>query len=403
MCESLSRREGEREFDYHRRLVYGKLVDKTLSDADYTELSRYVYGKDYSSDVCRRMLYGSCKTLQLLDGQRENEAENSDILCELEQKKIELQKERQRFFDQRSAFNKAVRERAREEELNDIIVRAIHEGALPELRYEPNYSKSNVNADGNDLLVSLNDIHYGACVDNYWCQYDSDICARMMERYLERVISIAKTHDSENCIVWANGDMISGNIHYQIAVANRENLIQQITGVSELIAEFLAELSRHFREVRFVSVAGNHSRIDQKDRAIMQERLDDLVEWYLSARMHEFGNVVIGYGDKIDPTMYAMNIRGKNYVGVHGDYDPSPANVQTLQTLAQRPVYAILLGHLHHCATNYVQGIRTVIAGSFLGMDDYCVSKRIYSKPEQTVCVCDADGIRCFYDIRLAN
>lgn len=147
-----------------------------------------------------------------------------------------------------------------------------------------------------------------------------------------------------------------------------------------------------------MSVAGNHSRIDQRDRAIMQERLDDLVEWYLSARMHEFSNV-IGYGDKIDSTMYAMNIRGKNYVGVHGDYDPSPANIQTLQTLAQRPIYAVLLGHLHHCATNCVQGIRTVMAGSFLGMDDYCISKRIYSKPEQTVCVCDADGIRCLYNI----
>lgn len=395
----LDRREGEDELDYHRRLVYGKLVDKTLADVDYTELSRYAYGQEYSSDVARRMFYGSNRTLQVLDRERERGDLENDLLGDLERKRIEIQKERQRFFDQRAAWNKVVRERAREEELNEIITSAICEERLPSLQYKP----CEVAISDNDLLVSLNDIHYGACVDNYWCRYNSDICARMMKRYLDRIIAIAKMHHSENCIVWANGDMISGNIHYQIAVANQENLIQQITGVSELIAQFLAELSRHFREVRFVSVAGNHSRIDQKDQAIMQERLDDLVEWYLKARMRVFENVVVGYGDKIDSTMYAIDVREKTYIGVHGDYDPSVQNIQTLQTMAQRPVYAVLLGHLHHNAMNCVQGIRTVMAGSFLGMDDYCVSKRIYSQPEQMVCVCDAEGIQCYYDVALTK
>ena len=41
------------------------------------------------------------------------------------------------------------------------------------------------------------------------------------------------------------------------------------------------------------------------------------------------------------------------------------------------------------------------MAGSFLGMDDYCVQKRIYGKSEQMVCVCDANGIRCAYDVPL--
>lgn len=30
-----ARRDGESEFAYHKRLVYGKLVDKTLADEDY--------------------------------------------------------------------------------------------------------------------------------------------------------------------------------------------------------------------------------------------------------------------------------------------------------------------------------------------------------------------------------
>lgn len=41
----LAKKDDESQFDYHKRLIYGKLVDKTLSDVDYTELSKLAYGK----------------------------------------------------------------------------------------------------------------------------------------------------------------------------------------------------------------------------------------------------------------------------------------------------------------------------------------------------------------------
>jgi hypothetical protein len=48
-----------------------------------------------------------------------------------------------------------------------------------------------------------------------------------------------------------------------------------------------------------------------------------------------------------------------------------------------------------------VQGVKTIMSGSFLGMDDYCVQKRIYGQAEQMVCVCDEHGIRCSYPVPL--
>ena len=396
----LTRQPNENELEYHKRLVYGKLIDKTLADEDYSELASYVYGKDYSSDVARRMMYGSCKTLQLIDQTSEKNILSSHtqgIMDELNAKKIELQKERQKFFDQRTAFNKVVRERARQEELNEIIVDSVLNGKLMPLEYEP----ANIDISDNDILVSLNDIHFGAVVENYWQKYNSDICRKMLCKYLDDILLIARTHSSENCVVWANGDLISGNIHNSIAVTNKENVIEQITGVSELIAEFLAELSRHFNKVSFVSVSGNHSRIDAKDRALMKERLDDLVEWYLKARLQHFENIVIGDGERIDCSMYLIDIRDKTYCGVHGDYEPNSAKIQALQQMAGKQLYAVLLGHLHHNKTDTVQGIKTIMAGSFLGMDDFCVQKRIVGEPEQLICICDKNGIRCTYDIKL--
>lgn len=393
----IGRMENESKFDYHRRLVYGKLVDKTLADVDYSELSELVYGQPYSSDVARRMLYGSRRTLELVDEERASSGGSSAYADEIDAKMIELRKERQKFYDMRNAFNKVIRERSRQEELNEILVSAVQSGNLPRLSYEPAY----IAPSDNDLLCSLNDIHYGIDIHNAWNTYNPEICRKMMCRYLDRIITIAERHGSENCYVFNNGDSISGRIHLTVQLANKENVIEQVKGVSELIAEFLAELSRHFNTVTFVSVAGNHSRLDTKDNSPIDERLDDLIDWYLSARLQNFDNIIIGGNDKIDSTMYLLDIRGKTYCGVHGDYDGSPAKIAALQTMAQRPIYAVLLGHLHHNKVDEVQGVKTVMAGSFLGMDNFCVQKRIFGKPEQMVCVCDNTGIVCHYDIPL--
>lgn len=394
----LKRRTEETPLDYHKRLIYGKLVDKTLADADYSELAELAYGKQYSSDVARRMFYGSRYTLELQDAESIENIQDKKVMSDIDAKMIELQKERQKFNDQRNAFNKVIRDKARQEELEEILKDAISNGVLPVLKHR----QIEASTSDNDLLVSLNDIHFGASYENFWGAYNSDICCEMFERYLNRIIRIAKTHGSENCIIWANGDLISGNIKRTIQISNRENVIQQITGVSELIAEFIAELSNHFKTVKFVSIAGNHSRLDaNKEHVPIDERLDDLIEWYLKARLQSFNNVEIGAGQKIDSTMYLLNVRGLNYLGVHGDWENTSSRIHPLQTMAGEPLYAILSGHLHHNKTDEVQGIKTIMGGSFLGMDDYCIQKRIYSKPEQIVCVCDETGVICHYDISL--
>lgn len=374
----IERRNDETQLQYHKRLVYGKLVDKTLSDIDYSELAELAYGQSYSSDVARRMFYGSKRTLQLMENEQTSDIAENNLLSELDAKMIELRKERQKFYDQRNAFNKIVRERSRQEELNEILVDAVKSGDLPRLNYEPAY----IEPSTNDLLVSLNDIHYGIDINNAWNTYNPDVCRNMMRKYLDRILFIAQTHHSENCIVYNCGDSISGKIHLTIQITNKENVVKQIKGVSELIAEFLAELSSHFNTVKYVSVSGNHSRLDTKENSPYDERMDDLIEWYLDARLQDFENIQIDTQSRVDATMFITDIRGKTYCGVHGDFDGSATKIAALQAMAQRPLYAVLSGHKHHNMCDEVQGVKTVMAGSFLGVDDFCIQKRIFGKPE---------------------
>lgn len=197
----LAKRSNETPLQYHKRIVYGKLVDKTLSDIDYSGLSELAYGQAYSSDVARRMFYGSRRTLQMLEDEITSNIGASKLMSELDEKMVELRKERQKFFDQRAAFNKVIRERSRQEELNEILVDAVMNGSLPCLNYEP----TTVNPSSNDLLISLNDIHYGISISNAWNVYNPDICAHMMRDYLDKILEIAKVHRSENCIVFNCG------------------------------------------------------------------------------------------------------------------------------------------------------------------------------------------------------
>lgn len=383
-----------------REIVFGKLVDKTI-EQDYADLSESLFGEGncFHSTEVRKRLYGMKAILEAMERDCMDAIGDTELSEELRLQQIELQKERQKLSDQRTAYRKLIREQARREELREVLVEAV--ATLPSYQSSVPCGEILGNMVNNDLLVSLNDIHFGADIQNHWNTYNSDVCKDMMDKYAQRIIEIAGVHGSENCVIWANGDQISGNIHHTIALENKENVVQQLMGVSELISSFISKLSPYFRKVSYVSVAGNHSRIDTKDRSPKDERLDDLVEWYLAARLQNLENVHIGDCQKIDSTMYLVNVRGKAYLGVHGDYDGSKLKIQTLPKMAGVEVYAVLLGHLHHNAIDTVQRLKTIMAGSFLGMDDYCITKRIYGHPEQLVCVCGEDGLLCSYDVGL--
>lgn len=402
LSELLAKQQGENDLQYHRRLVYGKLVDKTLDDFDYSELAEPVYGKALASDECRKRMYGSKHTLDLLDRFGTTPSQTDDIDSRIAEMKIE----RQKLMDQRVAFNKSIREVARQQELTEIIEQAVNSGALP--RLEQRERNPLVCDNEKDLLISLNDMHYGAVVDNKWRQYNTDVCRQMLLDYAEKIERIAVETGAVNCYIWNAGDTISGSIHRSIQVTNRENVIQQTCGVSELIAEFIVSISPLFENVVYVSVAGNHSRIEaNKKDALVSERLDNMVGWWLHARLQNFENIRVANEASIDDTMFLLDVRGKKYVGVHGDFDMSTASVQALKLMCEQigvdsDFYGVLSGHLHHNKIDSVNGVKSIMAGSFLGTDDYCVQRRIVGKPEQLVCVCDKNGIVCSYDVDLS-
>ena len=218
---------------------------------------------------------------------------------------------------------------------------------------------------------------------------------------MKKFLKLKKIYKADNVYLCLLGDLINGNIHLTTQLESRENVIEQVQKASEVISSFVYELSKNFEIVEVNSVGGNHSRIGLKDEVLRGERLDDLVMWYMSAKLNHLENVNFCDGLNFDPTIATCFVCGKEYYATHGDFDSfSESGISKLVLMTRNIPEGIFFGHLHHNSYDNIAGVKIVRSGSFCGCgDDYTISKRISGKPEQVVCVMDKNGIKAFCPI----
>lgn len=353
-------------------------------------------GHNYDSSTWRKRYTAFQK---MLDANKDKIITSKAQLNEIDEKKRELERLKIQFRDERNAWQKQNYIDARVEQKLDYLETKLEN--LGKINFLP-FHNLKVSSD-NDLIVQLSDLHIGQCFKSVWGEYNSDIAQNRLNEYLNKIVSIRELHCSENCFVVLQGDLISGNIHKQVQITNRENVIEQIKIVSELITSFCYTLSSHFSNVFLYNVSGNHSRIDRKEDALHDERLDDLIGWIVEKSLNHIENIHVQTGSSLDTGICNIKIRKLNYVAVHGDMDSfTRSGVQNLCTFLGYIPEAILYGHLHRCSFEEENGVKMVRSGSLSGAgDNYTVEKRISGKPSQMVTVCTDSGIRCCYPVYL--
>ena len=324
--------------------------------------------------------------------------ESDEYAQEVSEMKRELERARIKFRDERIAWNKQNYIDARVEDKLDLLEKELLSQGKINFDIHENVDV----ASDNDTLIILSDFHIGQCFHSMWGEYNTDIARNRLNQLLNEVIGIQRIHNSENCYISLQGDMLSGNIHKTIQVTNRENVIEQIKIASELISSFCYEISKVFKKVYMSSVVGNHSRMDRKDDSLHDERLDDIISWGVELSLKHIENFYV-LKENLDSGIAKMNIRNKVYIAVHGDYDRySNTGVSNLCMHLGFIPYAITYGHLHTCAVDEANGVKMIRGGSLAGSgDDYTIEKRLSGKPSQMVCVCNSKGVVCYYPIEL--
>lgn len=394
-----TRKETENEFQYLWRL--GQAKDSGLLDIDWNgiaDLMNKYFGdpdKPYSEAAWRKPYQMAKKFLE--NGVFNNLSED-EYFKELRLQKQEIQKEKRKLYDERLDINRRLREESRLETTIEKFENMLSNVSNNRyLSYSPTISEGE-----NDMIVCLSDLHIGATYYGFDGTYDSLIAKERLEKYLSKIIKIQETHHAENCVCLLLGDLISGSIHKTISVTNKENVIEQVKLACEYISDFVYELGKYFKTVELRGVAGNHSRLEDKGDALLGERLDTLILWFIKSMLKNVKNISV-IDEDVDDTLSTFFVRDKLYFGVHGDFDTTTdASISKLILWAKMTPYCVICGHKHFPAMTDVSGIKVVQSGSLGGSgDEYTRQKRLTGKPSQTVLVVNDKGIKCCYPIEL--
>lgn len=407
----LEKRKNETEYDYHKRLVYGKLKDKTLADYDYSELAPYVYGQDYSVDVAIRMMYVSCRTLEKMDEKLENGISDNAVLSKIESEKINLQRERQRFYDQRREYNKLIADAGRRDHIHEKLIESAN-NLSNDLGIVFNHDYlDHAEFSDNEAVLVLSDWHYGMITENVFNKYNTEICRQRVNKIINDAVSRVILHKCNKLHVVLLGDAVSGSIHTSTRVASEELVADQLMQVAEIIAQSLFELSGYVHEVEVYATYGNHARtVPNKQDSIHRDNYERLIPWWLEQRvaaeeLRTGRKLNIHIAPDTGSEFLFIKPCGIDMCASHGDLDSVKSSPQMLTTLFHK-VYGkdikyILLGDKHHSEMFEELGVTSMLCGSLCGSDEYANNKRLFSTPSQLLLIVNpVDGVDAEYRLK---
>lgn len=385
----IDRLPNETEFQFLWRIGEAKtngLIDSSWTDiADVMNKEFREDESEYRNESAYRKIYQSSKKmiseLSLLDSKDKHESERLTNI------RHEIRQERQRLFDERISLTKLLREQGRVTSMVETVKRAVDEFVSPKYEcIEPQYIDSD-----NDLIIHLTDIHCGVNIQSPFNTFNSEVLKQRLVNYYNEIEKIRDLYNAENAYVILGGDLIHGLIHVNSRIEAKENVVEQIMIVSDLVGDFIYDLSKIFSHVEIHTTAGNHSRsVSNKDEAVHGEDFDLLIPFVCKKTLKNVDNVEF-VDNYLDCDIATFQVRGHAVYATHGDKD-TPKNVVYHMTQFARKAGLKLpdicyLGHRHSNGLTTVDDVKVIESGCIDGMDTYSVEKRLTGTPEQTVTV----------------
>ena len=365
---------------YRNRDAYG------LTFQDCGNLLNEVSGEDYSEAKWRRPVQEFLKIQDYLE--KENPAGlDSEQLQEIENEKIELQKEKIRMRDQKRLMNTKLRELARLEHLENYLKETVEE-------IEPvNIPVVKRNKDNDKvMLATLSDWHIGADIDNIFNKFNNEVAKERISKYKSQVIEKMEKENIKKIHIVNLGDSIMGHIHVTARIEAEQNAIEQIIKASQYFEEFIKDFVLEGYDVTFSNIGGNHNRIipNKKDSLGTSESFERLVTVYLNKAFGRFNNY-----KQIDDEygIIQLEIKNKKVVCAHGDLDYGGNVVSKVNELLNDNIDYLFTGHVHNAFYKEYGKATHIGIGSLMGADSYATYKRYSSRPSQSYFVFDDNGI----------
>lgn len=387
------KRKDETFKEYYIRLYQEKdLLGLTFKDIGL--LLNEVSGNDYNEAKWRRPYEGFVQFKEMF-GEGVISHSEQEILEEIKEEKLELQKEKYRMRDQKREFSAIIRRQARLEHLEEYLreVTESFEGvSLPT-------SKSNTN-DKKEAMITISDWHIGMKFEGRFNTFNHDIAEQRIGKVKNKTLDMVKKENINTLHIANLGDMISGGIHVSTRVQAEEDVIQQVIRVSEYLKQFIKTFLDEGIQVEYYNIVGNHGRFqsNKSEVAGIEENFEKLILTILDTAFSKYKNYnSTGCRDGI----IEVEIAGQKIILAHGDMDKNTnAAMRLPQLFGYVPDY-IITGHIHHNTSKDFGITEHIVNPSLIGADDYATGGRFGGKPGQKLILFNETDIESITNIKL--
>lgn len=407
--QELKIKNGEKRLDYIKRLVYGKLKDKTI-DCDYAEIAPYLFGVELNSHECRKRMYGVLNILEQIEGEVISNITDESILDELTMKTLELKKERQKNQTINAQINKNIRLVARNEMTQDLIVGAIEN--LDPLAFPKSTFPRAISAQ--EAILPISDVHFGkeckilGLKGEVINEYNEDVYKRRMEDLLKETIRISHKEDIEKLNVLLTGDLIDGILRMTQLQKLQYGIVDSAMKLAEHLSHWFNRLSNYVN-VDIYFCLGNHSQIrplGSGNGDFAEENMERVIIWYLKSRLE--GNQNINMIDNKSDFIY-FNCKGLNVMASHGEERNVESAIKDYMLLYGERIDLFIGGHLHTkenksigIAHNGLTDVEYCRVKSICSIDDYSTKLRKSSGAGTSIFIIEENkGKTITYDINL--
>jgi len=394
--EILKRREDESFTDYHLRL-FENMHEYKIDKLQIANLLNEESGKSYDESKWRKdySQYLRWKDY-LIDKNLDKE-----IVEKYNELKVESEKKKIQYQDQKREYRKYLRLDARLEHIIDTVTSEVRQlNQDKPLKWYKKSVESNADIDGV-LLVS--DWHRGLFTLNYWNSFNNEEFDRRVNILTNKVIEHGKFHGINTLHLFQIGDLIHGTIHRITRIMDTEDAIRSTMKVAETLSEMVSIFANEFDQVKVYSARGNHERVSSnKSEEVSTESFNDIIPWFMTERLNKFDNVEL-VENKVDSEIIVAEILGNTIFAVHGHRDRLNSIVSDLTMMIKRFPDYIFSGHIHKNYENESHEVEHVVNSSLSGVDDYAKDIRKTSKAAQKFMIFTQAGRLCTYNIQLGN
>lgn len=351
------------------------------SDKDWQDIVEE-FDLQIHRDVLRKAIsapMGAYPVYKFLMKKAESNINESEIIQEIEEKRLELAKERKKIQAVKVEYNKLIRDDSRRELLYENIADTIERLPLPKfetIEYKPG---------SGEYLLSWADIHYGATFVSENNKYSREECKKRFEYLSSWVINKCRNQGVSKLTIVGLGDDIQGILRISDVKINDIPVVESVVEISRLIACFLNEVSKVVEVKYYHTMASNHSQTRPLTGKpdLIKEDLEFIIGNYikdLTLNNHRIDVVLT------DKDYHSFTLGGQNILALHGHQVKNLKSSIKDYSLLHRKFYdIILLGHLHggqHFSASESENGNTevVLVPSFVGSDPYADSLKVGSK-----------------------